>query len=88
MFKNTFPISADNNIELDLFEITPLLIFLASFLIVKGSGQLVDFLNNIDSNSYSYMGSMINDWINNLSEYVNYIQGLSNNNINVQDLVA
>ena len=65
-----------------------LVIFLASFLIVKGSGQLVDFLNNIDSNIYSYMGSMINDWINNLSEYVNYIQGLSNNNINVQDLVA
>lgn len=33
-----------------------LVIFLASLLLIKGSQHLVSFLNNIDSNSYSYIG--------------------------------
>lgn len=65
-----------------------LVIFLASFLLVKGSQQLVSFLNNIDSNSYSYLGTMINDWVSNLDKYVNYFQGISNNSIDIQSLVA
>lgn len=65
-----------------------LVIFLASLLVVKGSNQLVEFLNNIDSNSYSYFGTMISNWINNLSKYMNYIQGLSSTSINVQELVS
>ena len=65
-----------------------LVIFIASILVVKGSHQLVEFLNDIDSNSYSYFGTMVNDWIDNLSKYMDYIQGISNNSINVQDLVS
>jgi len=65
-----------------------LVIFLASFLLVKGSQQLVSFLNNIDSNSYSYLGTMINDWVSNLDKYVNYFQGISNNSIDIPSLVA
>lgn len=65
-----------------------LVIFLASFLLVKGSQQLVSFLNNIDSNSYSYIGTMINDWVNDLDKYVNYFQGISNNSIDIERLVA
>lgn len=65
-----------------------LVIFLASFLLVKGSQHLVSFLNNIDSNSYSYLGIMINDWVSNLDKYVNYFQGISNNSIDIQSLVA
>lgn len=65
-----------------------LVIFIASVLVVKGSHQLVEFLNDIDSNSYSYFGVIVNDWIDNLSRYMDYIQGLSNNSINVQDLVS
>ena len=63
-------------------------IFLASFLIIKGSHQLVEILNNIDSNSYSYMNSIINDWINNLDKYIDYIESVSNNSINIQKIVA
>ena len=65
-----------------------LVIFLASFLLVKGSQQLVSFLNNIDSNSYSYIGIMVNDWVNNLDKYVDYFQGIANNRIDIEGLVA
>ena len=65
-----------------------LVIFLASFLLVKGSQQLVSFLNNIDSNSYSYIGIMVNDWVNNLDKYVDYFQGIANNSIDIEGLVA
>lgn len=65
-----------------------LVIFLASFLLVKGSQQLVSLLNNIDSNSYSYWGAMVSDWVNNMDKYVNYFKEISNNSINVQELVA
>lgn len=61
-----------------------LVIFLASFLLIKGSQQLVSFLNNIDSNSYSYIGKMIN----NLDKYVDYFQGMANKNIDIEGLVA
>ena len=54
-----------------------LVIFIASILVVKGSHH-----------SYSYFGTMVNDWIDNLSKYMDYIQGISNNSINVQDLVS
>jgi len=64
-----------------------LVIFLASFLLVKGSQHLVSFLNNIDSNSYSYLGIMINDWISNLDKYADYFQGIPSS-IDVQSLVA
>lgn len=64
-----------------------LVIFLASFLLVKGSQHLVSFLNNIDSNSYSYLGIMINDWISNLDKYSDYFQGIPSS-IDVQSLVA
>lgn len=63
-------------------------IFIASFLIIKGTHQLVAFLNSIDGNSYSYFNSMINDWINNLDKYIDYIESVSNNSINVQELVS
>lgn len=65
-----------------------LVIFLASFLLIRGSHQLIVILNNLDSNSYSYLGNMVNDWINNLGKYVDYVQELSNNSLNVQELVA
>lgn len=65
-----------------------LVIFIASFLLVKGSQQLVSFLNNIDSNSYSYIGTMLNELVNNLDEYVKYFQGISNNTIDIPELVA
>lgn len=65
-----------------------LVIFLASFLLVKGSQQLISFLNNIDSNSYSYFGTMINDFVNNLDKYVDYFQGISTNNLDIQGLIA
>lgn len=67
-----------------------LFIFLVTFGIIRGSQQLVDFLNNIDNNSYSYLGAMINDWIKKLSTYMEYLQGLSNNhiNVNVQELIS
>ena len=65
-----------------------LFIFLATFLLVKGSQQLSSFLNNIDSNSYSYIGSMVNDWINNLDKYVDYIQSIANNRIDIEGLVS
>ena len=65
-----------------------LVIFLASFLLVKGSQQLVSFLNNIDSNSYSYIGTMVNDWVNDLDKYVNYFQGIASNSIDIEALVA
>ncbi len=65
-----------------------LVIFLASFLVVKASHQLVNFLDSIDSNSYSYLGKMINDWINNLGKYVDYIENLSSNSLNIQKIVS
>ncbi len=65
-----------------------IVIFLASVLLVKGSQQLITFLNNIDSNSYSYFGTMISDLVNNLDRYVNYFQGLSNSSIDIEGLVA
>lgn len=65
-----------------------IVIFLASSLLIKGSQQLVSFLNDIDSNSYSYIGAMVNDWINHLDEYMNYFQGISNNSIDIQQLMA
>lgn len=65
-----------------------LVIFLASFLLVKGSQQLVSFLNNIDSNSYTYIGTMVNDWVNDLDKYVNYFQGIASNSIDIEALVA
>ena len=40
-------------------------IFLASWLVFKGSQELVVFLNNIDSNSYTYLNDVINNWMNN-----------------------
>ena len=51
-----------------------LVIFLATFGLIKGSQQLVRFLNNIDSNSYSYLGNMINNWVNEISKYMGYFQ--------------
>ena len=65
-----------------------LVIFLASFLLIKGSQQLVSFLNDIDSNSYSYIGTMINDWVNSLDKYVDYFKGISNNSIDIQVLIS
>lgn len=63
-------------------------IFLASWLVFKGSQELVVFLNNIDSNSYTYLNDVINNWMNNLTNYIDYIEGLSNNSINVHELVS
>ncbi|MEG0855770.1 MAG: sporulation integral membrane protein YtvI [Terrisporobacter sp.] len=63
-------------------------IFIASFLVFQGSQQLVDFLNNLDTNNYSYLNDMITNWMSNVSHYIDYIEGLSNNSINVQELVA
>ena len=54
----------------------------------KGSQELVVFLNNIDSNSYTYLNDVINNWMNNLTNYIDYIEGLSNNSINVHELVS
>lgn len=63
-------------------------IFIASFLLIKGSHQLVEFLNSIDGHSYSDLNNTISDWINNLDKYIDYIESVSNNSINVQDLVS
>lgn len=65
-----------------------LVILLASFLLIKGTQQLVQFLNNIDSNSYSYLGTIISDWVNSLDKYVDYFQGLSSYNIDLQELIS
>ena len=65
-----------------------LVILLASFLLIKGTQQLVQFLNNIDSNSYSYLGTIISDWGNSLDKYVDYFQGLSSYNIDLQELIS
>lgn len=65
-----------------------LVIFITSFLLVRGSQQLISFLNDIDSNSYSYIGTMINDWVNSLDKYVNYLEEISNNTIDIQVLIA
>ena len=65
-----------------------LVIFLASFLLIKGSQQLVSFLNDIDSNSYSYIGAMVNDWVNSLDKYMDYFKGISNNSIDIQVLIS
>lgn len=65
-----------------------LFIFLASFLLVKGSQQLVSLLNDIDSNSYSYLGTMVSDWVSNMDKYVNYFQEISNNSIDIKELVS
>ena len=63
-------------------------IFLASWLVFKGSQELVVFLNNIDSNSYTYLNDVINNWMNNVTNYIDYIEGLSNDSINVHELVS
>ena len=63
-------------------------IFLASWLVFKGSQELVVFLNNIDINSYTYLNDVINNWMNNVTNYIDYIEGLSNDSINVHELVS
>lgn len=65
-----------------------LVIFLASVLLIRGSQQLVSFLNDIDSNSYSYIGTMLNEWINSLDKYVDYFKVISNNSIDIPVLIA
>ena len=66
-----------------------LVIFLATVLIIKGSQQLIEFLNNIDSERYSYWGIIINNWLNSLEKYVDYFEGLSSSGgINFQELIA
>lgn len=68
-----------------------LVIFLTSFALIKGSQQLVNLLNNINSSNYSYLASIINKWMNDLSKYADYFQGLSSHNLhnlNVQELVS
>lgn len=63
-------------------------IFIATWLIFKGSQELVIFLNNIDTNRYSYINDMLNNFMNNIDYYINYLDGLSNNSINVQELMT
>lgn len=65
-----------------------LVIFLATLLLVKGSQQLVSFLNNLDSNSYSYIGTIIDNFISHLDQYVDYFQGVAGSNIDIQQLLA
>ena len=65
-----------------------LVIFIASFLLIRGSQQLISFLNDIDSNSYSYIGTMINDWVNSLDKYVDYFRVISNNSIDLEVLIT
>ena len=65
-----------------------LVIFLATFGLIKGSQQLVRFLNNIDSNSYSYLGNMINNWVNEISKYMGYFQDSSGSSFNIRELIS
>ena len=65
-----------------------LVIFLASFLLIRGTQQLVSFLNDIDSNSYSYIGTIVNDWVKSLDKYVDYLKEISNNSIDIQVLIS
>lgn len=65
-----------------------IVIFLATFLLMKGSQQLISFLNNIDGNNYSYLATMVNDWLNNLDKYVDYFQDISKSDIDIQKLIS